>query len=433
MREIRRIEPSSQPIPARKRAAAYARVSGGKDAMLNSLSAQVSYYSGYIQKQRGWEYVGVYADEAMTGTKDTRPEFQRLMSDCRDGKIDIVITKSISRFARNTVTMLEAVRELRSLNIDVWFERENIHSLSGDGELMLTILASFAQEESRSASDNIKWRLRNKFKDGRPSSTVIMGYKLVDGKFYIVPEEAEIVRMIFADFLGGMGKNAIMKKLTAMGVPTKRGGNWNENVIDKMLRNEKYQGDLLLQKRFTEDHITKKQRFNKGELPMYYVENSHEPIIDKDTFAKVQAELARRAALHLPSKKTPEAYPFTGKIICGLCGKNYRRKTTAIGTPYERVVWICGTFNSRGKDACPSQQIPEDILLEIVGEDFESGRVPEPNALIIVMPDGSEIERRWQHKSRRESWTEEKRERARVNQLEYLERRRANASGSQND
>ena len=391
MREIRRVEPSSPPPPARKRVAAYARVSGGRDAQLHSLSAQVSHYSACIQKHRGWEYAGVYADEALTGTKDTRPEFQRLMDDCRKGGIDIVLTKSISRFARNTVTMLEAVRELRSLNVDVWFERENIHSLSGDGELMLTILASFAQEESRSASENIKWRLRNKFKDGRPSSTVIFGYKLVDGTFIIVPEEAEVVRMIFADFLSGMGKNAIMKKLTAMGVPTKRGGNWNESVIDKMLRNEKYQGDMLLQKTFCEDHISKKQLPNKGQLPMYYVENSHEPIIDRDTFAKVQMELARRSARHHSSRKAPETYPFTGKIVCGRCGKNYRRKITNPGTKYERVVWICSTFNSRGKAACHSQQIPEDVLQELVDVDFDRIRIPEPNVLIIVTPDGSEV------------------------------------------
>jgi DNA invertase Pin-like site-specific DNA recombinase len=252
MREVRKIKPSSQPIPARKRVAAYCRVSSGKDAMLHSLSAQVSHYSGYIQKQRGWEYVGVYADEALTGTKAERPEFMRLMQDCRDGKIDVVLTKSISRFARNTVTMLKTVRELKSLNIDVWFERENIKSLSGDGELLLSILSSFAQEESRSTSENVKWRIRNNFKKGKPSSTVIMGYKLVNGTFIIVPDEAEIVKMIFADFLGGMGKIAIVKKLTELGIPTKRGGDWGENAIGKILRNEKYAGDMLLQIRYWE-------------------------------------------------------------------------------------------------------------------------------------------------------------------------------------
>jgi site-specific DNA recombinase len=181
MRSIKRVEPSMPQIPVRKRVAAYARVSSGKDAMLHSLSAQVSYYSGYIQRRRGWEYVGVYADEALTGTKDERPEFQRLMNDCRDGKIDMVITKSIARFARNTVTMLEAVRELKSLGVDVYFEKENIHSLSGDGEVMLTILASYAQEESRSVSENCKWRVRKMFAQGRTNNGVMLGYRLIDG------------------------------------------------------------------------------------------------------------------------------------------------------------------------------------------------------------------------------------------------------------
>jgi DNA invertase Pin-like site-specific DNA recombinase len=413
--------------------AAYARVSSGRDASLHSLSAQISYYSGYIQKQRGWQYVGVYADEALTGTKKERPEFLRLIQDCRDGKIDIVITKSISRFARNTVTMLEAVRELKALNIDVCFERENIHSLSGDGELMFTILASFAQEESLSTSENMKWRIRNMYKAGRPSSTVILGYKLVDGVFIIIPEEAEIVRMIFDCYLSGMGKNAIMKKMIAMGMPKKRGGIWSEGGIDSILRNEKYQGDLLLQKSFVEDHINKRKRINKGELPQYYVENSHEPIIDRDTFAKVQAELARRSAIHKPRKQKAESYPFTSKIVCCQCGSNYRRKHANAGTKYERIVWICPTFNSKGKAACSARQIPEDILLEIVDVDFQGIRVSEPGLIILTLPDGSEAERRWEHKPRRESWTDDMKEAARIHQLEYLERTRADASSSKND
>jgi DNA invertase Pin-like site-specific DNA recombinase len=184
----------------RKRVAGYGRVSSGKDAMLHSLSAQVSYYSKLIQSRADWAFSGVYADEATTGTKDNRAELQRLLADCRAGKIDMIITKSIARFARNTVTLLETVRELKLLNIDVYFEEQNIHSLSGDGELMLTILASYAQEESRSVSENCKWRIRRDFAQGRPSASRMLGYHLRDGKFYIIPEEAEIVRRIFADY-----------------------------------------------------------------------------------------------------------------------------------------------------------------------------------------------------------------------------------------
>jgi len=210
-RTITKIEFPPAPPLSLTRVAAYARVSSAKDEMLHSLAAQVSYYSRLIQQNPGWLYVGVYADEAMTGTKDNRPEFQRMLSDCRNKIIDRIITKSISRFARNTVTLLKTVRELKSLGVDVYFEEQNIHSMSGDGELMLTILASYAQEESLSVSENCKWRIRQDFSKGKPGNIKILGYDLVDGQLEINTEEANTVRMIFADYLSGMGKNAIVK------------------------------------------------------------------------------------------------------------------------------------------------------------------------------------------------------------------------------
>ena len=249
MRRIRLIKPVPKE-PLKLRVCAYARVSSAKDAMLHSLSAQVSYYSSYIQQNPDWEYKGVYADEAFTGTKDNRPEFQRLLNDCRAGKLDLIITKSISRLARNTVTMLETVRELKALNIDIYFEEQNIHSLSGDGELMLTILASYAQEESLSVSENCKWRIRTQFAKGRPVSISMLGYKLIQGKLVIIPEEAEVVRMIFCDYLSGMSKVGIAQKLNELGIKTKRGGIWHESMVKYLLENEKYTGDMLLQKTF---------------------------------------------------------------------------------------------------------------------------------------------------------------------------------------
>ena len=186
------------------RVAAYARVSSGKDSMLHSLSAQVSYYSSMIQKHPGWLYCGVYADEALTGTKDSRENFQRLLTDCREGKIDLVITKSISRFARNTVTLLETVRELKELGVDVFFEEQNIHTMSTDGELMMTILAAYAQEESRSVSENQKWKVKRQFEDGKPWDGTLLGYRYRDGKYVIHPQEAEVVRRIFRDYLSGL-------------------------------------------------------------------------------------------------------------------------------------------------------------------------------------------------------------------------------------
>ena len=277
-RIITKISPSTPIIPNRLCVAAYARVSSGKDAMLQSLAAQVSYYSKLIQQRPDWEYAGIYADEALTGTKGNRPEFQRLIADCKEGKINLVITKSISRFARNTVTLLETVRELKLLGVDVFFEEQNIHSISGDGELMLTILASYAQEESRSVSENCKWRVRNSFKDGKPNNMTLFGYRYKNKEWHVVPEEAAIVQMIFSDYLNGMGRNVIMKKLNAAGKRTLYGKTWSEEGIMRILRNEKYMGDILLQKTYITDHLSKKKCYNHGDLPKYYVHNHHQAI-----------------------------------------------------------------------------------------------------------------------------------------------------------
>lgn len=417
-----------RPVPlSPKRVAAYARVSSEKDEALKSLSAQVSYYSEYIQRHRGWQYAGVYTDEALSGTRDDRPQFLRLLTDCREGRIDMIITKSISRFARNTVTLLETVRELKMLGIDVYFEKEGIHSMSGDGELMLTILASFAQEESRSVSENCKWRIRHGFKEGDPHGFSIMGYRLEGHRLTIVPEEAEVVRQIFTDYLNGMGKNAIMKKLNAAGVKTKRGNQWLESTIDRILRNEKYAGDLLLQKVYIEDHMDKKKSANHGVLPRYYVQGSHGPIIDQGTFNQVRERLKCNGARFHPDIAPPPKYPFSGMILCALCGKNYRRKITGAGSKYAKPVWICPTFNRHGKAACPAQQIPEEILLTLTADvlglpefgesEFRSQidhmRVLEPGKILFVFNDGHEIEAVWQNRSRSESWDAEARQRAR--------------------
>ena len=402
------------------RTAAYARVSSGKDAMLHSLSAQVSYYNDLIQSNPEWLFCGVFADEALTGTKDNRENFQKLLSECRAGRIDLVITKSISRFARNTVTLLETVRELKELGVDVYFEEQNIHSISPDGELMLTILASYAQEESLSASENQKWRIRQDFERGRMGSITMLGYKRnKNGVLEIIPEEAEIVRMIFSDYLSGMGKNAIANKLHEMGVPTKGGGIWTAWSIRRILRNEKYCGDILFQKSFRENHITKRKIENKGQLPQYYAEEAHEPIISKEVFLAVQEQLRSQQDHFTPDKPTTGVYPLTGMIHCECCGKYYRRKVQ----PY-RVTWICHTYNARGKKYCPdSKQIPEDILYEkccevlqldefdneVFQSEIESITVPKPNVLTFIFKDGHKQTVHWLDHSRTEAWTPEKR------------------------
>lgn len=432
LRNIRKIEPSVQKMPAKKRVAAYARVSSGKDAMLHSLSAQISYYSELIQNHRGWEYAGVYADEAITGTKEIRPELQRLLNDCRNSKVDMIITKSISRFARNTVTMLEIVRELKGMNVEVYFEKENIHSLSGDGELMLTILASFAQEESRSVSENCKWRIRKDFADGKlVNLRFIYGYRIEKDKIEINKSEAEIVRMIFKDYIDGTGCTLIAKKLRAMGITKIRGGIWNSERVVDIIKNEKYTGNALLQKKYVKDHLTKTLVCNKGNLPMYYAEGTHPAIIDMETFQRAQEIISKSSERYL-GKKESGNYPFTGKIVCGICGKNYRHKNRQ-----GRISWSCSTYLKYGKDSCPSKQIPEEILISVATEVLELTefdevyfekkikeiQVPQPNILVFVFQDGNTLKKEWRHKSRSESWSEEARQKARERSLKKLEGR----------
>lgn len=435
MRKITKLENRPLQTIKRKRVAAYARVSSGKDGQIHSLSAQISYYNSYIGSRGDWELIGIYADRAMTGTKNDRPEFQRLLTDCRAGKIDMVITKSITRMARNTVTLLETARELKDLGIDIYFEKENIHTLSSDGELMLTLLASFAQEESRSVSENVKWRIRKQFEKGIPSGGNMLGYRFEDGILQVIPEEAAIVKQIFNDFLSGMGVMSIAKKLNREGITTKHGNLWSKNSIHVVLRQEKYTGDLLLQKTYRSDHINKKKMVNHGELPMYLVEGSHEAIIDKETFRKVQEELKQRTARYSHPHATGPASPhlFTGMIRCGLCGRHFTRKYSASGKKYpKRSLWACSTFQVYGKAECPSQRIPEDILIaktsEILGYEgwdregllnsITEILVPEHNYLVYVFHDGHMEGIHWQNPSRRESWTPEMKQRARERALE---------------
>ena len=427
--------PLIPPLPKRKRVAAYARVSLDKDAMLHSLAAQVSYYKGLIQRTPEWDYAGVYADEGLTGTKENRPEFQRLLADCRAGKIDMVIVKSISRLARNTVTMLATVRELKGLGIDVLFEKENIHSMSGDGELMLSILASFAQEESLSVSENCKWRIRKNFAAGESNSFLMYGYTIRSGEYEIIPEEAEIVRKIYEWYLDGTGTGRIAIILNAMQVKPCRGTSWNRTTIMSILRNEKYTGNMLLQKTFISDHLTKAKKMNRGELPRYYVEGSHEAIIDQATFDRVQEELKRRAELYETRNSVVKDHnPLAQKITCGLCGKHFIRRFGNTDAKYKRPLWICQTYLTKTKAACPSRRISEKVLLPILAgvlgvqeEDVldESSRIEVitvfPDGRLMVSADGETVERHWENPSRALSWTDEMKQEAKRKERERQE------------
>lgn len=427
------IVPALPKLEQKKRVAAYARVSSGKDAMLHSLSAQVSYYSALIQNHGDWLYVGVYTDEAKTGAKDTRADFQRLIADCRAGKIDMVITKSISRFARNTVTLLQIVRELKALGVDVFFEEQNIHTMSADGELMMTILASYAQEESRSVSENQKWRIKRNFEAGMPWNGTVFGYRIVNGRYEIVPDEASLVQRVFNLYLSGLGYTAIANKLNAEGVPSRLEKKWHQATIGKMLSNYAYTGNLLLQRTYRKDHISNQSLINRGELPMYHVENAHTPIINMETFNAVQKERERRAARFASQTKQQSTYPFTSLLVCENCGKHYKRKPS-----HESFVWICSTLNLQGKATCASKQIPEAILLQATAEVLGVGEVTRDalcgcvhsivvcskNTLIYRFHDGTEETRQWQDRSRRQSWMPEMKEAARQ---KMLQRRKADA------
>lgn len=406
----------SEHIPPKAlRVAAYGRVSASGEAMHHSLSQQISCYSKLIQSHGGWVFCGIFADEARTGTKDNREGFQKMLEQCRAGNIDMIITKSVTRFARNTLTMLNTVRELKELGVDVYFEEQNIHTMSADGELLLTILASFAQEESLSISENQKWRIRHNFENGRPWCGEMLGYRLEDGKYAVIPEEAAVVKRIFDAYLAGDGIETIAKRLNEDEIPTRKGCAWHIASVSRILTNYTYTGNLLLQRFYSENHLSKKKMTNNGEKRKYLVSDSHEPIIDTETFAAVQREMKRRAEKYKPKPAADKPYAFTSKIVCAKCGRHYRRKSTATGP-----VWICGTYNSQGKAACPSKAIPEQALIQITDKiPFDSITADDGNTLRIRY-DGKETVLHWKDRSRAEAWTPEKREAARRKELERI-------------
>jgi site-specific DNA recombinase len=412
MKKITRIMDSNRPLLKRKRVAAYARVSVDAEVNLHSLNAQVDYYAKLIGSKADWDFVGTYADEGVTGTKKDRPGFQRLLTDCTEGKIDMIITKSISRFARNTVVLLRTVRDLREKGISVYFEREKIDSMTNDGELMLTLLAAFAQEESKSISDNTKWAIRKNFERGIGNSFTLYGYRWNGSEFVIIPEEAETVRMIFSSYLEGMSPDGIAAKLQQMGRTPLKGGKFSYSSIWHILRQIKYTGRSLLQKTFKENHLTHKSVSNSGELPMYLAEGTHPAIIDLDTFEAVQQELEARKELGYLANQSISFSCFTAKIICGRCSRSYRRKTYSHrghATKYRK--WVCGTKIAHGAKTCPSCNLPERVLYvltadvleteevtdELFAEQIERIVVSADHELTFILKDGSQEIRHWEN------------------------------------
>jgi len=416
-------------LAKKTRVAAYARVSDGKEAMLKSLSAQVSYYKKLISENHMWVFAGVYSDEALTGTKDSRKEFQQLLQDCRAGHIDMVITKSISRFARNTV--LETVRELKAINVDVYFEEQNIHSISGEGEMILSFLASFAQEESRSVSENMKWRIQKDFHEGLIwGGKSCLGYRLENKKLTIIPDEAELVRLIFQLYIEGLGADTIGKVLDKKGVKPKYASKWSRSTIMQIIANKNYTGDLILQKTFRDNHLTKRKVINTGEMNQYMVKNNHEAIISHELFAV--AEKVRKAkSLQKVSPSIQNHYGFKGMMRCGICGRAYTRKTTP-----SKYIWKCSLSVTKGLEACASKQVPDSIIVKasnhilnrtdfdekLLNSKVESIEVMPEHRLIFHMKDGLAKEYLWQT-SRSDSWTKEKREQARIRAINQMKGR----------
>ena len=436
MRKITKIEPTAPVVKQKKRVAAYARVSMDTERLQHSLSAQVSYYNDKIQKNPEWLFAGVYADNGISGTGTAkREEFNRLLADCEAGKIDLVLTKSISRFARNTVDLLETVRHLKEIGVEVWFERENIRSFDGDGELLLSILASFAQEESRSISENCKWGIRKRFEKGIPNGHFrIYGYRWEGDELLIVPEEAAVVRRIFQNFLDGKSRLETEREFAEEGITTRDGCRWVDSNIKKVLTNCTYTGDLLLQKEYISDPIRKKRRQNRGELPQYFVPEHHEAIIDRETFRYVQEEMERRKELGALANKSLNTCCFSGRIKCPHCGCSYMHNRRTKNGSYQEY-WNCGSRKKKKVgDGCPvngsiSQKALEKACVEVLGleafdEDVFLARVdhievPESYTLDFFLKDGTVIRKDAPNTGHRDCWTPEYKARASAYRREH--------------
>ena len=405
---ITRIDMKAE-MPARKRVAAYARVSADEADNIDSLSAQISRYSTLIQANPGWDYAGVFSDEGITGTKMDRPGFLSLMDEANRGNIDIILTKSVSRFSRNTVDLLTTVRHLRDIGVSVRFERENIDTLSESGELMLTLLASFAEEESHSISENVRWAIRKRFERGIGNSFVLYGYRWDGTEFHIIEEEATVVRRIFSEYLSGKSPQMIAKELTAEGIRPRRNNEaFGYSSVFTILRQEKYTGDSILQKTFTTDFLRHTFKKNEGELPRYLAEGTHPQIISHETFQRTQEEIERRKALGFMANQRQRFSVFTRKLCCASCGHTYRKKLFIGANKATYAYWVCGTKFSHGVSACPARNVPDRVLWEItadvlgadtVDDDLFNERIERiivsDCTLTYQMKDGTEETRHW--------------------------------------
>lgn len=345
------------------RVAAYCRVSTDSDAQLESLDAQKTHYENYINGREDWEFAGLYFDEGISGTKkEKRPALLQMIADCKAGKIDFVITKSISRFARNTTDCLEMVRKLLELDIPIYFEKENLNTSSMESELFLAILSSMAEGESTSISENNKWSIQRRFKNGTfKISYPPYGYDWDGEQMVINPEQAETVRWIFEQVLSGKGTHAISEELNANGIPTKKGGRWTPTTVRGMISNEKYTGDVIFQKTYTDSQFNR--HVNYGQKDQYAMADHHEAIISREVFEAANALVEQRGkekGVIKGSEKYQSRYCFSGKIVCGECGDTFKRRIHST-TTHKYAAWCCNT-HIEDKNRCSMKYIRDDAI-----------------------------------------------------------------------
>ncbi|HEO5251569.1 TPA: recombinase family protein [Streptococcus agalactiae] len=369
MKQIKTIQAQKVTAIKRLKVAAYTRVS--HTSLLQSLSNQVSHYSQLIQANPEWDYVGVYSDSAISGRSQAyRRDFQQLLEDCRKGKIDLILTKSISRFGRNTVELLETVRELKRLGISVRFEKEKIDTLTAEGELLLTLLASMAQEESQSISQNIRWRVKKRFEEGKPYIPQdIFGYRWNGDEYVIEPHEASIVRQVFEWYMEGLSAPKIAKRLDDRGERTRLGNRFTKRVIYNMFDQEAYCGRLILQKTFR-DQFGSRSILNDGQMAKYIVENAHEAIVTPEYFQLVNQEKKRRARRRV-SKHNALA-KLQGKVYCEHCGLDMVLTLETKFNQEKRVRYYCRTRDAKGVETCLGRTVTEEQLFQAFGESINT-------------------------------------------------------------
>ena len=363
--EIRKLPP--RPAPAKRlRVAAYVRVSRESERFTHSFSAQVSYYNQLIASTPGWEYAGVYSDYAISGTSTTRrDEFKDMITTALNGGINIILTKSISRFARNTVDLLKTVRELNNAGVSVRFERENLDTATAEGEILLTLLASFAQAESESISANAKWGIRKKYADGHLHSRQPYGYHYTNGRLEIIEEEAVIVRRVFDEFLEGISPEKIATRLNNEGVCARRGRRFHPSLLRRILENETYTGDAICQKQYRPRIGDKRCEANTGQLTKYLIEDSHQPIIERSVFDAVQAELHKRRNSGGLAATPGCGTGLTHKILCTTCTRHYHRRTKTKNCQSYKY-WWCETATKGHGNPCKAHQLREEKIRAII-------------------------------------------------------------------